>query len=329
MKIIAAIIGMGIGQKHLEAIESKKNSHVKIICETNKKKLIFLKKKYPDKIITSNEEKIFKDKEVNLVSIASYDNFHFNQIMKGLKNNKNMIIEKPMCLNEAQLKKIYDLLRIKRNIKITSNLVLRVNSLFEKFKKKINKKDLFYIEADYLWGRRSKLYGWRSKINNYSLIHGAAIHMIDLVVWLVELKPISVYALGNKNFTKNTVFKKNSFVIMILEFPNNILVKITGNASAEYSHHHEVKIFSKNNSLVNNLLGSYEYKNGNLFKIISNYPDKKNRKKLIQNFIDNLLKKNNKLIINHQDQFDLMSICFAAEKSIILKKKIKINYLKK
>ena len=44
MKIIAAIIGMGIGQKHLEAIESKKNSHVKIICETNKK-IDFFKKK--------------------------------------------------------------------------------------------------------------------------------------------------------------------------------------------------------------------------------------------------------------------------------------------
>ena len=31
MKITAAIIGMGIGQKHFDAIESSKNSHVKII----------------------------------------------------------------------------------------------------------------------------------------------------------------------------------------------------------------------------------------------------------------------------------------------------------
>ena len=39
MKIIAAIIGMGVGQKHLEAIENYKNSYVKIICEKNYNKI--------------------------------------------------------------------------------------------------------------------------------------------------------------------------------------------------------------------------------------------------------------------------------------------------
>jgi len=45
MKIKAAIIGMGIGSMHLEAIENYKGSKVKIICEKNKKKLNILKKK--------------------------------------------------------------------------------------------------------------------------------------------------------------------------------------------------------------------------------------------------------------------------------------------
>ena len=42
MKMIAAIIGMGIGQKHLDAIENYKKSFVKIICEKNEKKIKFL-----------------------------------------------------------------------------------------------------------------------------------------------------------------------------------------------------------------------------------------------------------------------------------------------
>ena len=54
MKIIAAIIGMGIGQKHLDAIDNYKKSFVKIICEKKKKKIKFLKKKYPGKIITKD-----------------------------------------------------------------------------------------------------------------------------------------------------------------------------------------------------------------------------------------------------------------------------------
>ena len=45
MKLFAGIIGMGIGEKHLEAIENYKNCIVKIICEKDKKKIIRLKKK--------------------------------------------------------------------------------------------------------------------------------------------------------------------------------------------------------------------------------------------------------------------------------------------
>ena len=76
-----------------------------------------------------------------MVSIASYDEFHFPQIIKGLNNNKNLVIEKPMCLTQKELNKIHMLL--KKKLKITSNLVLRVNDLFSKIKK--NKKKKFSI----------------------------------------------------------------------------------------------------------------------------------------------------------------------------------------
>ena len=48
MKVIAAIIGAGVGIKHLEAINNYKGSLVKVICETNRKKIGLLKKKFPN-----------------------------------------------------------------------------------------------------------------------------------------------------------------------------------------------------------------------------------------------------------------------------------------
>ena len=114
MKIKAAVIGTGIGLKHFEAIENYKNSKVEVICETNKKKINYLKKKFPNKIVTSDENDIFKNKKINLVSIASYDNDHYSQIIKSIRSNKNIIVEKPMCLNLLQLKKIYKLIKKKK-----------------------------------------------------------------------------------------------------------------------------------------------------------------------------------------------------------------------
>ena len=327
MKIIAAIIGMGIGQKHLEAIDNYKKSFVKIICEKNEKKIKFLQKKYPDKIITKNDNVIFKDPSINLVSIASYDNFHYSQVMKSLKTNKNIVVEKPMCLKLNQLAEIYKILKKKKKIKMTSNLVLRVNSLFKEFKKKIDIKNTFYIEADYIWGRKKKLFEWRSKVKNYSLILGAGIHIIDLVMWMLRSKPISVTTFANKKTTIKSKFKKNSLYVMLFEFPSNIIVKITANGAAAHNHFHEMKIFSKNETLVHSNLGSYYFKKDKLNIINKSYPDKKNRKNLIQNFIDGLINPKIKNFISHQEQFDLMSVCFSAEKSARLNKKIIIKYL--
>ena len=326
MKIVAAVIGMGVGEKHLEAIDGFMGSKVKIICEKNKKKIQILKKKYPNKLVTSKEEDIFLDKQINLVSLASYDDYHYSQILKCFRYNKNVIVEKPMCLNPNQLKNIYKLIKAKK-IKMTSNLVLRVNSLFKDFKKKIDNNRIYYIEGDYIWGRKKKLYGWRSKIKQYSLTLGAGIHIIDLINWLTGLKPKTVYAIGNKKATRGTSFKKNSMIAMMFEYPKNIIVKITANGAAIFNHFHEIKIFSDNQTLVNSRLGSYMIKKDKLCKIHSSYPDKQNRKKLIHNFIKTLTKKNIKPIISIKEQIDLMTICFAVDKSAALNKKIKINYL--
>ena len=38
-------------------------------------------------------------------------------------------------------------------------------------------------------GRVNKFYGWRSKLKYYSKIYGAAVHMIDLMIWLIGDKP--------------------------------------------------------------------------------------------------------------------------------------------
>ena len=72
----------------------------------------------------------------------------------------------------------------------------------------------------------------------------------------------------------------------------------------------------------------FNQKNNNtLFKRLNfNYPDKKNRKKLIQNFIDVLMNKKIQPVVTIKEQFDLMSVCFASDKSLKLNKTIKIKY---
>ena len=231
-----------------------------------------------------------------------------------------------MCLNSKQLNNIKKLIS-NSDLKIMSNMVLRVNDLFQNIKKKISNDKIFYIEADYIWGRINKLFGWRSKINEYSIILGAGLHVIDLVIWMLNKRPHSVLALANNIVTSKTVFKKNSMALIILEFPGNIIAKITANSVAVHEHFHEIKVFSNKKTISNTLKGSFTYTKKNTVKNKFSYPDRANRKKLIHNFIDHLISNKNKLIMSKKEQFDLMSVCLAAEDSVKKNKKIKIKYI--
>ena len=136
-----------------------------------------------------------------------------------------------------------------------------------------------------------------------------------------------------QRITKNTLFNKHSLIIYIFEFPNDITVKISANAVGIYEHFHQLKIFEKNKTIDH----SFNSKTNMFYltekkikkKIIEgNYPDKLNRKKLIRNYLDYILNKKTKLILNNREQLDLMTACLYADKALKSKKKIKIKYLK-
>ena len=119
------------------SLRNSKNRYcnLKILCDLDNKKLNLESKKYKNIILTDNAKNIFKDDSIDLVSIASYDNFHYDQVISCLNANKHFFVEKPLCVNEIQLKKIkkyYDLSNGK--IHFSSNFVLRGNSIFKHIK---------------------------------------------------------------------------------------------------------------------------------------------------------------------------------------------------
>ena len=327
-KIKVGIIGLGVGLKHYEAYKHSNLSQVKAISDYDKKKFEKIKKENRNIKYFHNSKDLINNKDIDLVSIASYDDDHYNQILECIKNKKNIFVEKPICLKQSQLQRIKKLIK-KKDIKIESNFVLRHTGIFKNLKKiiKKEKKTLYHIEADYLWGRYRKLFGWRSKAKNYSLILGGAIHMIDLVCWLLEDLPIKVYTVGNKIALKNERFKKENFILMLLEFRNKLTVKISVNSCSQSKHFHDVRIFTKNKSIYHSPLESVIFKNQSQKKLLGLYPDKENRKNQIINFLKKLNNKKNKQLYD-VNLFNVMQICFEGIKSLKLKKAIDIKYAK-
>ena len=77
-KIKVGVIGLGIGNLHAKVAHGNPNANLVAVCDKNKK-LRYLAKKYNCNF-ELNPRRIINDNSINLISIASYDNYHFQQI---------------------------------------------------------------------------------------------------------------------------------------------------------------------------------------------------------------------------------------------------------
>ena len=333
-KINCAVIGMGVGARHADFYSNYKYTNLVKIFEFDKKKWKNIKERYPNTKLVKSENEIFKDPNINLVSIASYDNYHYSQIIKATKFKKNVFVEKPICLFLNQLKEIKKKVA-KSKINLSCNFVLREHSQFKKIKDIVKKKlgKVYYLEGDYNYGRLEKIEkGWRSKIPYYSVTHGGAIHIIDLVLWYLNELPYEIKSEGNKLITKKTKFKFNDFSIALLKFKSGKIVKISSNFGCVTPHHHAIKIYGEKGTLIQDFRGAIltesrdkkrKYKN---FDLKTDYKKKSN---VIKSFVYDLLSnKKKKLNINFDNIINSMLISLAIEESIKKNKNIKINFKK-
>ena len=81
-KINSSIIGLGFGETHLKCFKKNRFTKILKICDLNVSKKYFEKKYKVD--FTKKYKEITNDKDVNLITIATYDDSHF----KILKVNK-------------------------------------------------------------------------------------------------------------------------------------------------------------------------------------------------------------------------------------------------
>ena len=90
--IRVGVIGLGVGIKHLNVLSKIKFCSIIAVCDFNKKKLNSLKFKNQEIIKTTNYKDLLKMK-LDLVIIASYDNFHSKQIIKFVKIAQYGLVE--------------------------------------------------------------------------------------------------------------------------------------------------------------------------------------------------------------------------------------------
>ena len=171
-KLKVGIVGLGIGEKHILTFDSHPNADVAALCDFSEEKLSKCALYCPDAELVKDAAKIINNPEIDVVSIASFDNYHFEQVSLSIQNGKHVFVEKPLCLYSHEAVSIKKVMDENPNIRLSSNLNLRTCPRFIYLKEKVLSGDMgkiYYIEGDYLWGRINKLKEGINYQDNFSL----------------------------------------------------------------------------------------------------------------------------------------------------------------
>lgn len=336
-KLRAGIIGLGVGEKHVEAFNAHPKCEVAAICDFSEERLSISKRLCPCAKRTRRAQEILEDPAIDIASIASFDNYHFEHASEAIQNGKHVFVEKPLCLHLDEAVELRRLLNENPGIHLSSNLNLRTCPRFNYLKTLIQSGgmgQIIYLEADYLWGRIQKLTdGWRNNMEFYSIIHGAAVHMIDLIMWLIQMKPVEVQCYGNQIATANSGFGYNDFAVILMRFENGTIAKVTANGGCVHPHFHKLSAFGTERTFVHDDSGArlFESRDSGTkpARILEEYPGVEEKERIITSFVEAIIDSEKNAVVSCDDTFETMSVCLAAERAMTEGKPVRVEYYKR
>ena len=228
----------------LPAIKRVGNTTLAGVCAANGSHAHHAAKKFGFRYTATDEDNLINDAAINTVVVATRHHLHAKQVVAALKSGKHVFCEKPLCLNEEELR---DIVRAhqeqqsvgKPHLMVGFNrrfapLALRLKSFLGRIQEPLAlhyRVNTGFIPADH-WLNDPEQGGGR--------IIGEVCHFVDFLTFLSGVAPIEVQARGLSNPGKYS----NDNVICTLSFADGSQGTISYLANGDKSYSKErVEVF--------------------------------------------------------------------------------------
>ncbi len=156
---------------------------------------------------TGEADKIFSDEKINTIFVATRHNLHAGNVMDALKNNKNVFVEKPLCMNREELEKISELYNQKDNLHLMVGYNRRFSPAIKKIMAAMDNEVPRAISYRINAGNMPKDHWVQDKEVGGGRIIGEVCHFIDLVMYLSgsKINFINAVSMENNPYMMDTI----------------------------------------------------------------------------------------------------------------------------
>lgn len=228
-KLRFGIISAGpMAEAHIRGVKANVKADLKTICDTDLEKALNIANKYGIPDCYADYREILKDKDIDIVIVASPDQLHTEHTVTALESGKHVLCEKPMALTIEECVAMIDASK-RTSKKLMIGQICRYTPAFKLTKKLIDEGhigELFFIESEYAHDY-SDIPGagnWRKDpVRLRHAVIGGGCHAIDLLRWIAG-NPSEVFAYANRKILK--AWPVDDSTIAIMKFPNDVMGKV-------------------------------------------------------------------------------------------------------
>lgn len=327
------VIGLGVGEQHAHAFARDPRCDLRWLYDFSQDKAQEVRARVGAGDLAADFDAILADDAVSVLSIASYDDQHFEQVVPALKAGRNVFVEKPLCRTFDELVSVRDAWAQGGRAHLASNLVLRAAPLYRWLKDQVASGalgEIYAIDAEYFYGRLPKITeGWRRDVKDYSVMEGGGIHMIDLMMWIAGEKPGTVNTIGNNVATRDTAFQYDDFQCATFTFPSGLIGRAAANFACVHRHHHILRVYGTKATFVYDDMGPRLHTTRDedaRATPVDQDPLPTGKGALIPAFIDAIVEGQDPTA-QAQREFDLVSVCAHSDLSHAQNQSIDIRYV--
>jgi UDP-N-acetyl-2-amino-2-deoxyglucuronate dehydrogenase len=217
-KVKFAVIGFGhIGKRHAEMIERNNESELVAIIDVKEKSQLGIEK-YTVPFFHSVDDFFAANIECDVVCISSPNGFHAEQSLQCLKEQRHIVVEKPMALSKKDAEKvIFKALHVHRHVFAVMQNRYSPPSVWVKELIDSNKLGQIYmVQLNCYWNRDERYYKkdtWHGKKDlDGGTLFTQFSHFIDIMYWLFgDIENIQA-KFNDFNHKQLTDFEDSGFV---------------------------------------------------------------------------------------------------------------------
>lgn len=188
-KLKVAVIGTGFwGKNHARVYKELPNTELVAICDVNAERAKAIAAQFGVKAYT-NSARMLKNSQIEAVSVCTWSTMLAKEALKALHAGKHVLVEKPMATNTQQAEKLLKTAE-ENGLQLTVGFLMRFIPGLQQIRDAVVNKKI----GELVSATAKRVSEWPERIGDVGVVKDTAIHDIDVMRFVANEDPVSVYA---------------------------------------------------------------------------------------------------------------------------------------